>query len=859
MLTTDRETTSQGVILGTLPYMSPEQARGERVDFRSDQFALGSILYELLTGISPFKRSTAVLTLSAVMDHEPPALGEHRSGLPARFERIVRRCLAKDREARYHSTRDLARDLLDAFRPTVAPSKSVASPASPTYGRTRELEGLRALLERRDVRLLTLTGPAGIGKTRLARQVAYELASDFPGGVEFVSLATVSNPSLLISAIAKSLGVVEQPGRPLDESLREHLAGRSGGATLLVLDNFEHLVSEAGVLPPLLDAAPGVKILATSRSVLRLYGEQEFPVPPLEIPREGDRPTPAALETIASVELFLQRARAVAPNFSLTSDNASDIAEICRRLEGVPLALELAAARVKLFAPRTLLGRLEKRLDLLTGGPRDSPGRLQTLRAAIDWSHDLLDDPEKTLFRRIAVFRGGFTLEGVEAACNAREDLNVDILDGIASLRDKSLVLRIEGEEEEPRFAQLETIREYGSEQLTKSGEQEAIRRCHAAYFLVLAEEADAKLIGPEGPVWYTRLKQEEANLRAAVDWLTLGNEPVWALRLGAALLRYWERQEYFSEGRAQLEGLLAVPGAQVRTRERARALLAAAILSFAQGDMTAGTVRAQESLEIFREAGDRRGWVAALNDLAVGAFGRGEYATAAPLFEEAISILEEIGDRLAAERTRMNLADTLRAGGNEERARALFEHCLQAFTDLTDFDGLAWTMSHLARMESDRGNRGEAKELLAHSLSLFEKTGDFVGVSNCLSDLSRIAGGEGDFAAAREHLRRGLLVARREGLRRSLARLADDACALAVAEGRSEGAVRLAAAVESFRNSSGFRRPQVERPDFEAALSRAKAALSDSGAEEAWLEGASMSIDDAVEEALAIPPSSDR
>ncbi len=859
MLTTDREMTSQGVILGTLPYMSPEQARGERVDFRSDQFALGTIIYELLTGVSPFKRSTAVQTLSAVIDHDPPALGEHRIGLPARFEKIVRRCLSKDKEARYHSTKDLARDLLDAGRPTVPPSKSVASPPSPTFGRTRELEGLRSLLERRDVRLLTLTGPAGIGKTRLARQAAFELASDFPGGVEFISLATLSNPSLLISAIAKSLGVGEQPGRTLDESLRDHLAGRVGGATLLVMDNFEHIVSEAGVLPPLLDAAPDVKILATSRSVLRLYGEQEFPVPPLEVPAAGSRATPEALEAIPSVELFLQRARAVAPNFSLTAENAPEIAEICRRLEGVPLALELAAARVKLFSPRTLLGRLEKRLDLLTGGPRDLPGRQQTLRAAIDWSHELLDDAEKKLFRRISVFRGGFTLEGVEAVCNAREDLNVDVLEGVSSLRDKSLVLRTEGEDEEPRFAQLETIREYGGEQLARSAEEDSLRRFHAAYFLILAEEADTKLMGPEGPAWFTRLKQEEANVRSSLDWLTLGKEPAWGLRLGAAMLRYWEKQEYFSEGREMLDGVLTVPGARLRTRERARALLAAAILSFAQGGMGEGTSLAQESLEIFREIGDRRGWVAALNDLAVGAFSRGEFATAAPLFEEALSILEEIGDRLAAERTRMNLADTLRASGNEERAGALFQQCLKSFTDLTDFDGLAWTMSHLARMASDRGGHGEARDLLTESLSLFEKTGDFVGVANCRSDLSRIAGGEGDFPAAREHLRSGLLVARREGLRRSLARLADDACAMAVAEGRPEGALRLAASVESFRRSSGFPRPQVERIDFDGTLSRARAALSESRAESAWRDGASMAIDDALEETLAIPPSSDR
>jgi tetratricopeptide (TPR) repeat protein len=487
------------------------------------------------------------------------------------------------------------------------------------------------------------------------------------------------------------------------------------------------------------------------------------------------------------------------------------------------------------------------------------PGRQQTLRAAIDWSHELLDEPERRLFRRASVFRDGCTLEAVEAVCNARGDLEVDVLEGVASLCDKSLFLRTEGEEEDPRFIQLETIREYGAERLEKSVEEEFVRRCHAAYFLILAEDADANLLCPEGAEWYSRLKREEANFRAAADWLTLGKEPVWGLRLGAALLRSWERQEYFSEGREQLEGLLAVPGAQVRTRERARALLAAGILAFAQGDMAAGTSMAQESLLIFREIGDRRGCVAALNDLAVGAFGRGDYVTACPLFEKALSIWEEVGDRPAAERTRMNLADTLRASGDEKRARALFEECLQAFTDLADFDGLAWTMSHLARMERDGEKASEARELLTSSLSLFEKAGDFVGVANCLSDLSRIESEEGDFQTARAHLRRGLLVARREGLRRSLARLADDACALVVAEGHAESALRLAASVESFRKLSGFPRPQVEWTDFDATLSRARAALNELEAEAAWRDGRTMSIDDAVEEALAIPPSSGR
>jgi tetratricopeptide (TPR) repeat protein len=559
------------------------------------------------------------------------------------------------------------------------------------------------------------------------------------------------------------------------------------------------------------------------------------------------------------VQVFLQRARAVTPSFTLTAGNAADIAEICRRLEGVPLALELAAARVKLFSPRTILGRLARRLELLTGGPRDLPGRQQTLRAAFDWSYDLLDEAEKRLFRRLSVFRGGCTLEAVEAVCNAREDLGMDVLEGVASLCDKSLFLRSDGDDEDPRFTQLETIREYGAERLEKSEEEESVRRCHAAYALILAEEGDAKLGGPEGLAWYARLRAEEANLRAALQWLALGREPVWGLRLGAALLRFWEREEYFTGGRQQMEALLAVPGAEARTRERARALLGAAILAFEQGETAPGLKMAQESLVIFREIGDRRGWVAALNDLAVGAFARAEYDTASRLFQEAIEILEEIGDRSAAERTRMNLADTLRASGEKNRARALFEQCFRSFTDLSDFDGLAWTMSHLARMACEAGETAEGRDLLTHSLALFEQSGDFVGVANSRSDLSRISGAEGDFAAARAHLGRGLEVARREGLRRSFARLADDACALALAEGRARNALSLAGSVEAFRKSSGFPRPQVERSDFETTLSRAREALSEREASAAWGEGALVPIDDAVEQALAIPPSSDR
>jgi predicted ATPase len=851
MATAAPERTQRGMILGTFAYMSPEQARGEKIDFRSDQFAFGTILYELLTGTSPFKRPTTMATLMAVVEHQPQPLGESRANLPESLEKIIRRCLAKNAEERYHSTKDLVRDLSEALRPSAAPT-AVPLPLNSLIGRAKEVAAVRSLLARGNVRLVTLTGPAGIGKTRLALQVANELAHDFPGGIAFVSLASVSDPSLVVAAIAKSFAIGEEPGRSLEELLYEHLRGRMGGAILLTLDNFEHLIEGVGAIAEILAKIPKLKILVTSRSLLRIYGEQEFPVPPLPVPEADDSLSLDRIESIASVDLFLQRARAVKPSFALTADNALSVAQICRRLDGLPLAIELAAARIKLLSPSAIRSRLETRFDLLTGGPRDLPTRQQTLRAAIDWSYELLSEPEKTLLRRISVLVGGCTLEAIEAVCNAREDLGIDPLEGVASLCDKSLLLRSEADEEEPRFIQLQTIREYGMGRLEESGEEESVRRCHAAYFLVLAEETDAKMGGPEGTEAFALLKREEDNCRAAIEWLARGQEPLWGLRLGASLFRFWEKQESVSEGRAQLGRLLAAPGAQARTRERARALLGAAILAYAQRDSEAAESIASESLEIFRELSDRRGCVVALNDLAVGAFIREDYRAALPLLEEAIGIWEAIGERELTERTRLNLADTLRAIGETERAQELFERCLRAFSELGDFNGVAWVRSHLARMAKDRGEPEEAERLLAQSLSTFEKTGDWIGVATCAGDLAEIAETTGDFESARAILRNGLSIVRRGGAKRSIARMIDSYAVLAAAEGFAARALRLVGAVETFRKSHGFARLPSERAAIEAMIERAATALSEQESEAAWRRGRAMSIEEAAEEALA-------
>src|SRR5215207_6071760 len=387
---------------------------------------------------------------------------------------------------------------------------------TPLIGRERELEEVLSMLRSTHVRLLIFTGPGGTGKTRLGLQAAAELTDEFEDGVFFVALAAIRDPALVAPTITRTLGLTESSNQPPEEILKGYLRDRQ---TLLVLDNFEQILASAALLDALLSAAPGLKVLATSRTALRLYGEHEFAVPPLSLPDTGSLPPVEHLTRYEAVRLFLDRARAIRPDFSLTEENAPAVIEICSRLDGLPLAIELAAARIKLLPPQAMLSRLGNRLKLLTGGARNLPERQRTLRNAIAWSHEMLDEGEKTLFARLAVFSGGSTLEAIEAVCDAEGDLPVDALDGVSSLLDKSLLRQEEGLEGEPRFAMLETIREYAREELEESGDAEEVKRAHAEYFLALAEEADPELKGPGQLEWLQRLETEHDNMRAAFTW----------------------------------------------------------------------------------------------------------------------------------------------------------------------------------------------------------------------------------------------------------------------------------------------------------------------------------------------------
>jgi predicted ATPase len=466
-------------------------------------------------------------------------------------------------------------------------------PHQPTVllGRERELGEIEALLRREDVQLVTLTGPGGVGKTRLALQAAADLLEVFPDGAFFVDLAPLVDPALVPSTVASALGVREEGGRPVLEVLIAFLRSRR---FLLVLDNFEHLLPASPLVSDLLRTCPGVKILATSRAPLHLRGEREYPVPTLAVPDPNRREPVPELIHYEAVRLFAERAQAAKPDFALTDENAAAVVEICRRLDGLPLAIELAAARIKLLPPQALLERLGDHLKVLTGGARDAPARQQTLRDAIAWSHDLLSSHEQTLFRRLAVFAGGCTLETVEAVAIAAGDL--DILEGMGSLVDESLLRQAEDAGGEPRYTLLETVREFSLDRLTVSGEERLIRSRHAAYFAGLAESLQPDIDGPEQVRTAAALGAEQDNLRAAIAWAIEQLDAETALRLTGNLWGFWLVRSRQTEGRDWLERSLAVPG-DAPPNTRLEALFAAGMFARQQGDYGRAVLHGEEGL----------------------------------------------------------------------------------------------------------------------------------------------------------------------------------------------------------------------------------------------------------------------
>ena len=717
--------------------------------------------------------------------------------------------------------------------------RDLPTPRTSLIGREQQVSQAAELLVRQDVRLLSFTGTGGAGKTRLAIAVAEAVAEQFTAGIQFVGLASITDPELVSTALAEALDIQRVGNRSVPQLIGDQL--RDSGPFLLVLDNFEQVLAAAKVVAETLEACPALKILVTSRACLRIYGEQEFTVTPLA--------------ENSAIELFVQRAAAAGPGFAVTGENQGAIREICSRLDGLPLAIELAAARTKMLSPSDMLHRLQHRLQLLTGGALDLPERQQTLRRTIDWSHELLNDAERRLFRRFAVFVGGCSLEAAEAVCDTSRDLGVDILEGLSSLVDKNLVQRVDRDEAETRFAMLETIREYALECLAESGELNATRRSHAAYCLVLAEEGNPELSDEDRAGWLTQCDAEIDNFRYALDWLFETRDLDWGLRLCIALFRFWDMRDHLTEGRARLETILRLAGSG-HTKERGRVLHFLGALGTTQGDFPAAEDFLKQSLSLYEELGDRWGIAASLNALAISQRDRGDYSSAEGNLERSLACWRTLPDRSAIARCLHNLANAVKVRGDYARARVALREATEIFEELGDRSGAAWSINQQGDVEREQGDLTAARELYRQALSVFREIGDRWGSARSLTDLGYIDCEQGKHSTAHAAYREAMGIFADLGHRRGLARAMEGFACLALAQGHAGRALRLASAAAHLRRLISTPLPKAEQSKLDQKLLPAWESLTGPEGNSAWAEGSAMDLETAIQYCLEEPES---
>ena len=734
--------------------------------------------------------------------------------------------------------------------PPESTAPTLPASVDPLIGRGAEIAAVRGQLRRDEARLVTLTGPPGIGKTRLALAAARALANDFADGVVFVGLAPIADPGLVAITILQALDVHEVGGASPADRLKQLLRQKR---TLLVLDNFEQVIPAAPLIGALLESCPGLSVLVTSRLALHLRGEHEFPVPPLTLPEpDADATDQTRLDELgefSAVALFVARARAARPSFALTAENAPAVVEICRRLDGLPLAIELAAVRCKVLSPRAMLGRLDHRLRLLTDGARDAPERQRTLRAAIAWSADLLTPRERVLFRRLGVFVGGCTLAAAERVCDVDGDLDLDMLAGIAALVDQSLVQQRDGAGGDPRFVMLETLREYALELLDEAGERGMLQQRHAADVLALAEEAEPRLFAAERPGWLRRLSDDQDNIRAALSWALRQDDPALGLRLVGALWM-WFLRRLLVEGRQWAEGLLALPGARPRSAARASALFAAGHFAWLQGDVPAMRARLEECVAIRRELGDASGLRLALPFLGLAI--DDDQAVARRLAEEGVSLCRSTGHA-------WNLAIGLT---NLGRIEATWGHAAAAATPLTEATALfrsigddwllALPLNSLGAIAARAGDHEQARAMFEEALPCFRAVEDRRNTAQALTNLGFVALAQDDLEHARSIFAESLTFGREHDDRFNTPACLRGLAAVALARGDAWRAARLYAAADGLFAAAGARRWPAERLGGSVDMERLRATLGDAAFAAAWEAGARLPLSAAIAEATA-------